>query len=123
MSNFKIDDWVYASDWCYGQIMDIDEEAGEALVSYETERGGGSFYFDISELTAAEPPEEYTGIKRLCNWSMGGNHITGEFSLTLFNLDENGDEVDTVYIDMTKKERDNLYNALKRFIELEEEAK
>lgn len=116
MSKFNIGDWVYASDWCYGQIMDIDEKGGEACVSYVTERGGGSFYFDISELTAAEPPKEYPGIKRLCNWSFSGNDITGEFSLTLYNLDENGDEIDSVFIDMNKKERDKFYKMLKRFI-------
>ena len=119
MSDFKVGDWVYGSDWCYGQIMDIDEN-GIVIVEYEADRGGGSFGFDISELTAAEPPKEYPGIKRLCNWSFCGNDITGEFSLTLYNLDENGDEIDSVFIDMNKKERDKFYKTLKRFIGAEE---
>lgn len=50
--DFQIGDWVYASDWCYGQIMDIDGDS--ALVEFETERGGGSFWFYIDALELAE---------------------------------------------------------------------
>lgn len=117
MSDFKVGDWVYGGDWCYGQIIGFEDgEDYIAIVEYEASRGGGTFGFYISELTAAEPPKEYPDIKRLCNWSFGGNDITGEFSLTLYNLDENGDEIDSVFIDMNKGERDKFYKMLKRFI-------
>ena len=48
MNNFKIGDWVYGDDWCYGQIMDIDNRG--ALVEYETAGGGGSVWFNFDEL-------------------------------------------------------------------------
>lgn len=49
---FQLGDWVYASDWCYGQIVDVDGDW--ALVEFETERGGGSLWFHFDELELAE---------------------------------------------------------------------
>ena len=57
MSKFKVGDWVYASDWCYGQIVDIEESGECADVEFSTDGGGGCFAFPISDLTNAEPPK------------------------------------------------------------------
>lgn len=54
MDEFGIGDYVYASDWCYGQIVDIDNKG--ARVEYETPGGGGSFWFHFNELTKATEP-------------------------------------------------------------------
>ena len=35
----KLGDRVYASDWCYGVIIGINDEG--AVVEFETSRGGG----------------------------------------------------------------------------------
>ena len=56
MRNFKIGDWVYASDWCYGQIENIED--GIALVEYFTPGGGGCCSFLIDDLQKAEPPKK-----------------------------------------------------------------
>jgi hypothetical protein len=58
MSKFKIGDWVYAEDWCYGQIVDL--HSSWAVVEYSTPAGGGSFSFKLSELYKAEPPKSYS---------------------------------------------------------------
>lgn len=58
MSEFKVGDWVYAHDWCYGQITDLTDD--EATVEFETERGGGSFPFDITDLRKAPEPRTYS---------------------------------------------------------------
>lgn len=55
MDEFNIGDWVYGDDWCYGQIMDIDNKG--ALVEYETAGGGGSFWFNFCELEKAPEPK------------------------------------------------------------------
>lgn len=48
MKNFKVGDRVYASDWCYGKIVDV--EGNLAYVQFETQRGGGCMPFELSEL-------------------------------------------------------------------------
>lgn len=45
---FAIGDYVYASDWCYGRIIDLDYDG--AFVEFETSNGGGSFSFYLDEL-------------------------------------------------------------------------
>ena len=55
MEKFSIGDWVYVSDWCYGQIVNIDD--GIASVEYDTGTGGGLCSFMIEDLTKAEPPK------------------------------------------------------------------
>lgn len=56
MRNFKVGDWVYASDWCYGQIFKINDDI--AVVEYETDHGGGNCSFLLSSLKKAEPPKK-----------------------------------------------------------------
>lgn len=48
---FEVGDWVYAGDWCYGQIIGLDFENREALVEFDTGTGGGSLWFELGELT------------------------------------------------------------------------
>ena len=43
-------------DWCYGQIVDIDDLHDGALVEFNTERGGGSMHFGYDELKPAKAP-------------------------------------------------------------------
>ena len=51
MRNFEVGDWVYAHDWCYGQVIRIED--GIALVRY----GDSSFCsFMIDDLRKAEAP-------------------------------------------------------------------
>ena len=54
--NFKVGDWVYASDWCYGQIFKIEDDI--AVVEYDTGCGGGNCSFLLSSLKKAEPPKK-----------------------------------------------------------------
>lgn len=56
--DFKVGDWVYADDWCYGQIVSISGPF--AVVEFTTDNGGGTMNFYISELTHAEPPKVYS---------------------------------------------------------------
>lgn len=49
---FKVGDWVYASDWCYGQIVEIDGD-NLAYVEFDTGTGGGCMSFELSELKLA----------------------------------------------------------------------
>lgn len=56
MQNFKIGDWVYADDWCYGQIREIDKNIVD--VEFSTGTGGGNFCFELSELQPAPSPDE-----------------------------------------------------------------
>ena len=58
MTEFNIGDYVYGADWCYGQIIDIDNKG--ARVEYETAGGGGSFWFHFNELTKAHAPKSNT---------------------------------------------------------------
>ena len=60
---FEVDDWVYAGDWLYGQIADIDYDKGEALVEFDTGSGGGSVWFEFGELTRVSMKRESTFIK------------------------------------------------------------
>lgn len=62
MSNFQIGDWVYADDWCYGQITDI--YSGWAHVEFNTGSGGGNFSFKLSELSKAPAPEPRKSVKQ-----------------------------------------------------------
>ena len=50
--NFQIGDWVYAADWCYGQIIDIDEDS--VWIEFETAGGGGTWAFDVDQVRLAE---------------------------------------------------------------------
>ena len=60
---FEVDDWVYAGDWLYGQIADIDYDKGEALVEFDTGSGGGSVWFEFGELTRDSMKRESIFIK------------------------------------------------------------
>lgn len=55
-SVFRVGEWVYADDWCYGRIVSIDGD--EAFVEFETDRGGGSFAFKLCELRHAPKPRK-----------------------------------------------------------------
>ena len=59
MRNFEVGDWVYAHDWCYGQVIRIED--GIALIQYYaggTSIEGGYHYcsFMIDDLRKAEAP-------------------------------------------------------------------
>ena len=54
--NFQLGDWVYASDWCYGQIIDIDEDY--IWVEFDTGIGGGTCSFEHRAVRLAEEKEE-----------------------------------------------------------------
>ena len=50
--DFQVGDWVYASDWCYGQIVDID---GDLIsVEFDTAGGGGTWTFEMHEVRLAK---------------------------------------------------------------------
>lgn len=55
MTEFKVGDYVYASDWCYGMIVDLDDD-GNALVEYYSAFADGSssfLWFKLNELIHA----------------------------------------------------------------------
>lgn len=49
--DFKVGDYVYASDWCCGVITEI--QGNTAYVEFETEGGGGCVPFGVDELEHA----------------------------------------------------------------------
>lgn len=52
MYDFEIGDYVYASDWCYGQVVDID---GDFIsVEFDTGSGGGTAIFEAYEVRLAD---------------------------------------------------------------------
>lgn len=56
MSEFKVGDWVYAKDWCYGQIVELHDD--HAHVEFDTGTGGGTMPFGLEELQPASAPDE-----------------------------------------------------------------
>lgn len=52
MHNFNIGDYVYGGDWCYGQIIEMESDG--AHVEFNTERGGGTVFFEWGELVPAD---------------------------------------------------------------------
>lgn len=56
MDKFKVGDWVYGSDWCYGQITNIDEVTQLYYVEYDTGFGGGTATFLAEDLKYARHP-------------------------------------------------------------------
>lgn len=54
MKKFNVGDWVYASDWCYGCIIEIED--GFAIVEFDTNSGGGNCSFMLEDLKKAEAP-------------------------------------------------------------------
>ena len=57
-------------------------------------------------------------IKEVNSWSFSGNLITkSNFTLTLFNEDDNGNETDTVFIRLTEKELRGMIKALSSSLE------
>ena len=66
--NFKVGDWVYASDWCYGQIVAIDDDF--ISVEFDTGTGGGTCTFDMDEVVLADDrssktPKLFENLKKL----------------------------------------------------------
>lgn len=55
MNKFNVGDWVYAGDWCYGQIVELGDEC--ATVQFDTGSGGGSFSFELDALELAAPSD------------------------------------------------------------------
>ena len=53
-NKFEVGDYVYAGDFVFGYITDI--EGDTACVEYDTGNGGGSLLFNLSELEHAEEP-------------------------------------------------------------------
>ena len=49
---FKVGDHVYVSDWFYGTIVCIDGD--EAMCEFNTDRGGGTLSFKLSDLLKEE---------------------------------------------------------------------
>lgn len=56
MKKFNVGDWVYAEDWCFGQITYIENNI--AHVEYHTGTGGGCVPFELDDLRLAKPPEK-----------------------------------------------------------------
>ena len=54
-AKFKVGDYVYAEDWIYGKIVNIDGKYAE--VDFDTMHGGGSLTFELEDLKHAEPPK------------------------------------------------------------------
>lgn len=49
---FQVGDYVYASDWCYGQIVEIDGDF--IYVEFDTGSGGGTVPFEAHEVRLCE---------------------------------------------------------------------
>ena len=56
-------------------------------------------------------------IKEVNSWSFSGNLITkSNFTLTLFNEDDNGNETDTVFIRLTEKDLRDMIKVLSIYL-------
>ena len=56
-------------------------------------------------------------IKEVNRWSFGGNLITkNNFTLTLYNEDDNGNETDTVFIRLTEKDLRDMIKVLSIYL-------
>ena len=55
MEKFNVGDWVYASDWCYGCIIEIED--GSAVVEFDTDSGGGNCSFMLEDLKKQKFPK------------------------------------------------------------------
>lgn len=60
MTKFEVGDWVFASDWCYGQIVKIVDDI--AVVEYDTDGGGGNCSFIIRDLKKANAPKNHSEV-------------------------------------------------------------
>ena len=79
MEKFNAGDCVYASDWCYGIITDIEDDF--AVIEYETCSGGGRCSFMFKDLKKAEPP------KRNALETLPQYHFTlDDFSNVMFDV-------------------------------------
>lgn len=67
-NTFQIGDKVYASDWCYGTIIDIDYAQNLIMVEFETSGGGGtaSFSPDDVRLEEKETIQNKTTFDQIC---------------------------------------------------------
>ena len=63
MEKFNVGDWVYASDWCYGCIIEIED--GSAVVEFDTDSGGGNCSFLFEDLKKAEAPKRNSPVANL----------------------------------------------------------
>ena len=56
-------------------------------------------------------------IKEVNSWSFGGNLITkNNFTLTLYNEDDAGNETDTVFIRLTEKDLQDMIKVLSIYL-------
>ena len=56
-------------------------------------------------------------VKDVNSWSFGGNLITkNNFTLTLYNEDDNGNETDTVFIRLTEKDLRDMIKVLSIYL-------
>ena len=56
-------------------------------------------------------------IKEVNSWSFGGSLITkNNFTLTLYNEDDNGNETDTVFICLTEKDLRDMIKVLSIYL-------
>ena len=60
--DFNVGDYVYASDWCYGVIVEIENDV--AYVEFNTDCGGGCMPFGLDELERAKGEDSM--IRKLC---------------------------------------------------------
>jgi signal peptidase I len=108
---FQVGDWVIARDYFYGQITNIDGDV--AVVEFELGYdGGGSMPFYIGDLEHTGQRREYPDITYVRNFSVGGNSIERTCSLSLWNTDEEGNEVDSTTIHLTQGELKGLIKSL-----------
>ena len=56
VGSFKVGDWVYASDWVYGKIVNMED--GFAEVEFCTENGRNCLPFKLGEITHADAPKK-----------------------------------------------------------------
>lgn len=47
----EVGDWVYASDWCYGQVVSISDDF--IGVEFDTGTGGGTCFFEPAAVKLA----------------------------------------------------------------------
>lgn len=55
--NFKVGDYVYASDWCLGEIVKMNRRG--VWVEFDIGRGGGTCRFGYDEIRLADDIDIY----------------------------------------------------------------
>lgn len=84
---FYVGDWVYAGNWCYGQIVEVNDTY--AAVEFDTGNGGGTLHFDFEDLEKAHSPRGVDRVTKPEYAVVVTYSFDSQVSVILFNNQKN----------------------------------